>query len=153
MELVLLVVILVFSAIIHEVMHGFIAEKLGDPTARAMGRLTLNPLPHIDPFASILLPALFILIRSPIIFGAAKPVPVNPLYLKEGRKDLALVALGFLLEEAERREHDVFGLLPHEQVQQHRQPDRDQPAEHEGVDEGHRRVSSRISMISSGMVW
>lgn len=93
MEILLGIVILIFSAILHEVMHGFVADKLGDPTARLSGRLTLNPLPHIDPVSSILLPAILIMSGSPIIFGAAKPVPVNPLYLKEGKKDLALVAL------------------------------------------------------------
>lgn len=92
-HLVLGIVVLVFSAILHEVAHGFVADKLGDPTARLAGRLTLNPLPHIDPLMSIVVPALLILSGSPIIFGAAKPVPVNPLMLKDGRKDLALVAL------------------------------------------------------------
>ncbi len=86
-------VILIFSAILHEVAHGFIADKLGDPTARLAGRLTLNPIPHIDPVMSIAVPLLLILSHSPIIFGAARPVPVNPLMLKEGRKDVALVAL------------------------------------------------------------
>lgn len=85
--------VLLFSAILHEIAHGFIAEKLGDPTARLAGRLTLNPLPHIDPIMSIAVPALLIISGSPLIFGAAKPVPVNPLMLREGRKDIALVAL------------------------------------------------------------
>lgn len=93
MDMLILVVILVFSAILHEIMHGYVADRLGDPTARLMGRLTLNPIPHIDPFTSILIPALLIFSGSPIIFGAAKPVPVNPLYLKDGKKDMALVAL------------------------------------------------------------
>lgn len=87
------IVILVFSAILHEIAHGYVADKLGDPTARLAGRLTLNPLPHIDPIMSIAVPLLLILSHSPIIFGAAKPVPVNPLMLHEGRKDVALVAL------------------------------------------------------------
>lgn len=87
------VIVLVFSAILHEVMHGYAADKLGDPTARLMGRLTLNPLPHIDPISSILIPIMLIFSGSPIIFGAAKPVPVNPLNFKDGRKDMALVAL------------------------------------------------------------
>ncbi len=87
------IIILVFSAILHEVAHGFVADKLGDPTARIAGRLTLNPLPHIDPIMSIAVPLLLILSHSPIIFGAARPVPVNPLMLREGRKDVALVAL------------------------------------------------------------
>jgi Zn-dependent protease len=87
------IVILVFSAILHEIAHGFVAEKLGDPTARLLGRLTLDPRKHIDPFMSLILPLLLILSNSPVIFGAAKPVPVDPFNLKEGRKDLALVAL------------------------------------------------------------
>ncbi len=85
--------ILVFSAILHEIMHGFVAERLGDPTARLAGRLTLNPIKHIDPFMSILLPLLLIISGSPVIFGAAKPVPVDPFNLRDGKKDMALVAL------------------------------------------------------------
>lgn len=86
-------VILVFSAILHELAHGIVADKLGDPTPRLSGRLTLDPRPHIDPFMSILLPGMMFLSGSPIIFGGAKPVPVDPFNLKEGRKDIALVAL------------------------------------------------------------
>lgn len=85
--------ILIFSAILHEVAHGFVAERFGDPTAKLAGRLTLNPKKHIDPFMSIFLPLLLILSGSPVIFGAAKPVPIDPSNLKEGRKDVALVAL------------------------------------------------------------
>jgi len=86
-------VILVYSAILHEIAHGFVAEKLGDPTARLMGRLTLNPKNHIDPFMSIALPLLLILSGSPVVFGAAKPVPVDPFNFRDGRKDLAIVSL------------------------------------------------------------
>lgn len=85
--------ILIFSAILHEIAHGYVADRLGDPTARLMGRLTLDPRKHIDPFMTILLPLMLLLAGSPVIFGAAKPVPVDPFNLKEGRKDLALVAL------------------------------------------------------------
>jgi len=85
--------ILIFSAILHEIAHGFVAERFGDPTARLAGRLTLNPKNHIDPLMSILLPLVLILSGSPVIFGAAKPVPIDPFNLKEGRKDIALVAL------------------------------------------------------------
>lgn len=85
--------ILIFSAILHEVAHGYVADRLGDPTARLMGRLTLNPKSHIDPMMSIALPMLLLLSGSPIIFGAAKPVPVDTFNLKEGRKDMAIVAL------------------------------------------------------------
>jgi len=87
------IIVLVFSAILHEVAHGWVAEKLGDPTARIAGRLTLNPIPHIDPIMSIAVPLVLIVSGSPLIFGAARPVPVNPLMLREGRKDIALVAL------------------------------------------------------------
>lgn len=93
MELIISLVILIFSAILHEVAHGFVADRLGDPTARLAGRLTLNPLPHIDPLMSVLLPLLLIISGSPIIFGAAKPVPIDPFNLKEGKKDIALTAL------------------------------------------------------------
>lgn len=85
--------ILLFSAILHEIAHGYVAERLGDPTARLMGRLTLNPRKHIDPFMSVLLPLMLIISGSPVIFGAAKPVPVDPFNLRDGRRDMALVAL------------------------------------------------------------
>ena len=90
---VIMLVILVFSAILHEVAHGLVAERLGDPTAKLSGRLTLNPRKHIDPFMSILLPLVLILSGSPVVFGAAKPVPVDPFNLRDGRKDIALVSL------------------------------------------------------------
>lgn len=86
-------VILIFSIIFHEVAHGFIADRLGDPTARLSGRLTLNPLPHIDPLMSIALPLFLLLTGSPVIFGAAKPVPIDPFNFREKRKDMGLVAL------------------------------------------------------------
>lgn len=88
-----LIFVLIFSAILHEIAHGYVADKLGDPTAKIAGRLTLNPIPHLDPIMSVIVPFLLIASGSPIIFGGAKPVPVNPLMLKEGRKDVALVAL------------------------------------------------------------
>lgn len=86
-------IILIFSIILHEVAHGWMADRLGDPTARLAGRLTLNPLPHIDPLMSIILPFLLIFSGSPVIFGAAKPVPIDPFNLREGRKDMGLVGL------------------------------------------------------------
>lgn len=87
------ILILIPSVIIHELAHGFVADRLGDPTARLSGRLTLNPLPHIDPIMSVLVPLFLIISHSPVVFGAAKPVPVDPFNLREGRKDMALVAL------------------------------------------------------------
>ena len=87
------IIVLVCSVILHEIMHGFVADKLGDPTARLSGRLTLNPIPHIDPMMSILIPAILLITQSPILFGAAKPVPVNPIHFKDPKKDMGLTAL------------------------------------------------------------
>lgn len=92
-EILILLTVLLFSAIIHEIAHGYVAERLGDPTARLLGRLTLNPKKHIDPVMSILLPFVLIFSGSPVIFGAAKPVPIDPFNLRDGRKDVALVSL------------------------------------------------------------
>lgn len=89
----LLIVPLLFAIIVHEVSHGWVAEKLGDPTARMMGRITLNPIPHIDPIGTIILPGLLLLTGSHFLFGWAKPVPVNFANLRGGRRDMALVAL------------------------------------------------------------
>jgi Zn-dependent protease len=86
-------IIIIFSAILHEIAHGVAAERLGDPTARLLGRLTLNPIPHIDLYMTIILPLVLIFVGSPVIFGGAKPVPVDPFNLRDGRKDLALVSL------------------------------------------------------------
>ncbi len=91
-DTIFLVLVIMFSAIIHEVMHGVAADKLGDPTARYAGRLTLNPIPHLDPFGSIILPLLFAFSHSPIFFGWAKPVPYNPYNLRPGRFSEAIVA-------------------------------------------------------------
>lgn len=93
MEILITLAILLFSVIIHEVSHGLVAEKLGDSTARDAGRITLNPIPHIDPFGSIMLPALLLWIKSPIIFGAAKPVPVNFERLNPRKLGMALVSI------------------------------------------------------------
>jgi len=75
---IIIIIIVMFSAIIHEVMHGYAADRLGDPTARYAGRLTLNPIPHLDPIGSILLPLIFALSPGNFFFGWAKPVPYNP---------------------------------------------------------------------------
>jgi len=92
-SIVIILVILLFSVVLHELSHGVAADKLGDHTARYMGRLTLNPIPHLDLFGSILLPLFLFLVQSPIIFGAAKPVPVNFYNLKNPKRDMALVSL------------------------------------------------------------
>ena len=76
----------------HEAAHGFVAWRLGDDTARLLGRVTFNPLKHIDPFGTILLPGLLILTRAPFLFGWAKPVPVNFHRLHHPRRDMVAVA-------------------------------------------------------------
>jgi Zn-dependent protease len=81
------------GAIFHEVAHGWVADKLGDPTARLMGRISLNPLVHIDLFGTILLPLTLVLMHSPFVFGWAKPVPVDFNNLRGGRRAMALVTL------------------------------------------------------------
>lgn len=86
-------VILILSIILHEVAHGYAANSLGDPTARLAGRLTLNPLPHIDPIGSVLVPLLGVLSPANILFGWAKPVPYNPYNLRNRRWAEAAVAL------------------------------------------------------------
>jgi Zn-dependent protease len=76
----------------HEAAHGFVAHRLGDNTAYRLGRVTFNPLKHIDPFGTILMPAMLLLLRSPFLFGYAKPVPVNFGALRNPRRDMVLVA-------------------------------------------------------------
>jgi len=93
MDILIIIVGFGFAVIIHEVAHGLMAERLGDPTARLMGRLTLNPIPHIDVFGSIILPLMLIVFRAPFIFGWAKPVPVDPYNLQHPKKDMALISL------------------------------------------------------------
>lgn len=77
------------ALVLHEVAHGFAAYKLGDPTAKSEGRLSLNPLKHIDPFGTVLLPLMLMIMNMPI-FGYAKPVPYNPSYFKDPRKGDAI---------------------------------------------------------------
>ena len=83
---------LLFAITIHEAAHGFIAHKLGDDTAHKLGRITANPIKHIDLVGTIILPLIFIALKAPIIFGWAKPVPVNTLKLRNPKRDMGLVA-------------------------------------------------------------
>jgi Zn-dependent protease len=83
---------LIIAITFHEAAHGFVAQRLGDDTAWRLGRVTFNPLKHIDPFGTIVLPALLLLLRSPFLFGYAKPVPVNFQALRHPRRDMILVA-------------------------------------------------------------
>ncbi len=87
------IIIVVFSITTHEAAHAWVADRLGDSTARRAGRVTLNPLPHIDMWMTILLPGMLLLSGSPFVFGGAKPVPVNIFGLRNPRRDWALVAI------------------------------------------------------------
>ncbi len=83
---------LIFAIVLHEVAHGWVADRLGDHTARGMGRLTLNPISHIDIFGTVILPVMCIVLHSPI-FGYAKPVPINPYNFRDPKKGMALSAI------------------------------------------------------------
>jgi Zn-dependent protease len=88
------IIVLLFSAVLHEVAHGYVAERLGDDTARRAGRLTLNPIVHLDPFGSILMPLLLLWASGgSFFFAAAKPVPYDPRNLKNPRSGSAKIAL------------------------------------------------------------
>jgi len=93
--IILLQILALFMALtFHEFAHALIARKLGDRTAEQQGRLTLNPKKHIDPFGTVILPLILILIKSPVVFGWAKPVPINPLNFQNPRKGMMWSALG-----------------------------------------------------------
>lgn len=93
MSLIYLLVALVLSITLHEFMHAWVSNYLGDQTAKHQGRLTLNPGAHIDPFMTLILPVALILAHSPVVFGAARPVPFNPWAVRFGKWGAALVAV------------------------------------------------------------
>lgn len=102
MEWLLLVPILLFSIVLHEVAHAWVARREGDRTAEALGRITLNPIPHLDPVGSILVPALLVAMPGGFVFGWARPVPVNPANFRDRRGgdirvSLAGIAVNLLL--------------------------------------------------------
>jgi len=81
-----------FAVVLHEVAHGWVANRLGDPTAARLGRLTLNPISHVDIYGTILIPLFLVAVRAPFIFGYAKPVPVNFHNLRNPKRDMIWVA-------------------------------------------------------------
>jgi Zn-dependent protease len=83
---------LLFAMVLHEYAHGWVAEKCGDSTAKMQGRLTLNPLAHIDPFGTIIVPLLCLMLPGSFLLGWAKPVPIDPRNMRQPRRDMALVA-------------------------------------------------------------
>ena len=92
LDVVLFLAVLLPSVMFHEVTHGWVAERLGDPTARRAGRITLNPLRHVDPFGSLLFPAL-LAVAGQNVWGWARPVPVNPAHFRRPTEGMALVSL------------------------------------------------------------
>lgn len=92
-DIIIYIVVIIFSVVIHEVSHGKIADELGDPTARLSGRLTLNPIPHLDLFGSIILPLFLIFSGTGFFIAWAKPVPIDTYNLKNPRKDSALISI------------------------------------------------------------
>lgn len=83
---------LLFAMVLHEYAHGWVANRCGDPTAKLQGRLTMNPLAHIDPFGTVILPLLCLLMPGGFLLGWAKPVPIDPRNMGQPRRDMALVA-------------------------------------------------------------
>jgi Zn-dependent protease len=83
---------LLFAMVLHEYAHGWVAYRCGDPTAQLQGRLTMNPLAHIDPFGTVILPLLCLVMPGGFILGWAKPVPIDPRLMRQPRRDMALVA-------------------------------------------------------------
>ena len=83
---------LLFAMVLHEYAHGWVANRCGDPTAKLQGRLTMNPLAHIDPFGTVILPLLCLVMPGGFILGWAKPVPIDPRLMHQPRRDMALVA-------------------------------------------------------------
>jgi Zn-dependent protease len=93
-KIAVMAVPLVFAIVLHEVSHGWVANRLGDPTARLMGRLTLNPISHIDLIGTIIMPLfLYFATHGQFVFGYAKPVPINPSYFKDPKKGMALTSI------------------------------------------------------------
>ncbi len=93
LEIILSLVALFTAIVLHEVAHGYIAYRLGDPTAKVRGRLTLNPLAHVDIIGTILVPIALVIMNSPFLIGWAKPVPINPGYFRNPFKGMFYVAL------------------------------------------------------------
>ena len=122
-QLFLMIIPFLLAVVIHEVSHGYAAYKLGDNTAKFMGRLTLNPIAHIDLVGTIILPLFLLIAHSPVLFGWAKPVPVNFFNLRNPKKDSAYVALAgplsnILMAVGFAIIYHIFSLMPIPYVQQ-----------------------------------
>jgi len=107
--------VVLFAITVHEASHGYAAYKLGDPTAHALGRITLNPIAHIDPIGTILLPVILVIMHLPP-FGWAKPVPINPLNFKNFKRDNLIVSAAGPLSNLTVAFFSLIALIP---VKQH----------------------------------
>ena len=97
MQIILMIIVLLFSVIAHEVAHGYVAYLCGDNTAKFQGRLTFNPIPHIDLFGTVIFPLILLITKAPILFGWAKPVPVNPYNLRDPRRHHMYVSMAGII--------------------------------------------------------
>ena len=91
-NLIIWFIVLLFSLSFHEAAHAWTSERFGDDTGRLQGRITLNPMAHIDPFGSVILPLMCVLLSPGFVFGWAKPVPIDPRFFRRPRRDMAIVA-------------------------------------------------------------
>lgn len=110
-SIIIMAFVFLFAITVHEAAHGWAALKLGDPTAYNLGRVSLNPIVHIDPIGTIVFPIMLIVMRAPILFGWAKPVPVNPLNLRNPQRDNLLISAAGPLSNLTVAFLAFFGLI------------------------------------------
>jgi len=110
-SIIIMAFVFFFAITVHEAAHGWAALKLGDPTAYNLGRVSLNPIVHIDPIGTIIFPIMLIVMRAPILFGWAKPVPVNPLNLRNPQRDNLLISAAGPLSNLTVAFLAFFGLI------------------------------------------
>ncbi len=110
-SIIIMAFVFLFAITVHEAAHGWAALKLGDPTAYNLGRVSLNPIVHIDPIGTIVFPIMLIVMRAPILFGWAKPVPINPLNLRNPQRDNLLISAAGPLSNLTVAFLAFFGLI------------------------------------------
>jgi Zn-dependent protease len=110
-SIIIMAFVFLFAITVHEAAHGWAALKLGDPTAYNLGRVSLNPIVHIDPIGTIVFPIMLIVMRAPILFGWAKPVPINPLNLRNPQRDNLLISAAGPLSNMTVAFLAFFGLI------------------------------------------
>ncbi len=110
-SIIIMASVFLFAITVHEAAHGWAALKLGDPTAYNLGRVSLNPIVHIDPIGTIVFPIMLLVMRAPILFGWAKPVPINPLNLRNPQRDNLLISAAGPLSNLTVAFLAFFGLI------------------------------------------